>query len=130
MQKLILLVDDDPDEYYILNQAFQLAGIPSYCMWANDAERAQTLLQQVLPDFIFIDYNMPRINGITCLEQIRQIPNLDKVPVIMYSNYISDETVSKALASGASCMQKTGSLLQLVQHLIRIMGEGKLLHSL
>jgi CheY-like chemotaxis protein len=130
MQKIILLIDDDEEEFFILNQAFQMAGIPNYCLWANSAERALQLLQEVLPDFVFIDYNMPKVNGLACLEQVRSLPNLSKVPVIMYSNHISQEIITQALAKGALFIQKPDSLLKLAHYLINTIGEGKLLHSL
>jgi DNA-binding NtrC family response regulator len=130
MQKLILLIDDDEEEFFILNQAFQMAGIPSYCMWANSAERAQKLLQEVMPDFVFIDYNMPRVNGIACLEQMRSLSNMRKVPVIIYSNHIDQQVIEQALSKGALSMQKPDSMLKLAKQLINIIGEGKLVYSL
>src|SRR5207253_2573608 len=39
-----------------------------------------------LPDYIFLDVNMPEINGIECLQQIRKNKKLDDIQVIMYSN--------------------------------------------
>jgi CheY-like chemotaxis protein len=130
MEKIILLIDDDEEEFFILNQAFQIAGIPNYCLWANSAERAQQLLQEILPDIVFIDYNMPKANGIACLEQLRKLPNISKVPVIMYSSDIRQEVITQARSKGILFMQKQDSLLKLAHHLINTFGEGKLLHSL
>jgi CheY-like chemotaxis protein len=130
MQKQILLIDDDKDEFYILHQAIQLAELSHICMWAGDMAHAELLLEQVLPDMILIDYNMPVTNGIQCLGKIRQMNKLHQVPVVIYSNYINDVTRQQATAQGASCMEKPASMLQLVQFMIRLNGEGKVLHSL
>jgi CheY-like chemotaxis protein len=130
MQKLILLIDDDKDEFFILNQAVQLAELSHICMWANSIERAEHMLDQMLPDLILIDYNMPKANGIVCLERLSKMQKLNNVQKVMYSNYITDINRELVLSKGASCVQKPGSLLQLVQYLIKIAGEGKVLHSL
>ncbi|AXY72711.1 response regulator [Paraflavitalea soli] len=125
MQKLILLVDDDQDEFLILNEAVEMAGLPCYCLWANGADRAERLLQHILPDLILIDYNMPVTNGMACLRNIRKMYNLRQVPIVMYSNHINDTTREQARNEGAVCMQKTASIEQLVKHLSILAGEGK-----
>jgi CheY-like chemotaxis protein len=128
MQKMIMLIDDDEEELLILDQALQLAGLPYSCVWASTLDRARQLLQEVLPDYIFIDYNMPKINGIECLEQVRNEPGIDKVPIIMYSSDFSETTRLQALSKGATgCLQKTASLKTLTQHLMKIVGEADLL---
>lgn len=129
-QKMILLIDDDQEEFHILNHALQVAGLPHSCIWANGIERATQLLCEVLPDYIFIDYNMPKENGLACLEKIRKIKAIQDVPVVFYSNSIDETTRLQARERGASfCMEKPNSLSKLVANLIDIMGEGKLLHS-
>ncbi|MBO9563878.1 MAG: response regulator [Niastella sp.] len=131
MQKMIMLIDDDEEELLILDQAFQIAGLPYSCVWAGTLDRARQLLKEVLPDYIFIDYNMPKINGIECLEQVRREPGVDKVPIIMYSSDFSETVRLQALSKGAiTCIQKTASLQMLTQYLRKILGETKLLHSL
>lgn len=129
---MILLIDDDQEELHILSQALQVAELPHSCVWAMDTERAAKLLkEEILPDYIFIDYNMPKENGIACMQQIRKIENIQEVPIILYSNTINEMTRKEALSKGASfCLEKPGSFSKLVEHLIRIMGEGNLIPSL
>lgn len=128
MQKMILLIDDDKEELFILDQAFQLAGLPYSCVWASGLDRANQLLKEILPDYILIDYNMPKTNGIDCLEKVRNMPGIDKVPIGMYSNHISEETRRQAMAKGASfCIQKPGSIAALIKSLTKFMGGVNLL---
>lgn len=130
MQKMILLIDDDQEEMLILDEALQMAGLPFSCVWANGWDHARQLLKEIMPDYIFIDYNMPRINGIECLELVRRVPGIEKVPIIMYSSEISESTRSQALTRGATnCIQKTASLQMLTKYLLKVMGESKLLPS-
>ncbi|MFT3824213.1 MAG: response regulator [Chitinophagaceae bacterium] len=114
MQKLLLLIDDDPDEINIMQNAINYSGIDLHCLWAQTCERALFLMEQVLPDFILIDYNMPKLNGLSCLEQIRNVRDLDNTPVIIYSNFISNETKQTAIAKGATvCIRKPTTLVAL-----------------
>lgn len=130
MQKMILLIDDDQEELHILSHALQVAGLPHSCVWAIDVERAEKLLQEILPDYIFIDYNMPKVNGIDCLQQIRRIRGMQDVPMILYSSAIDERIRFLAMSNGASsCIEKPNSVARLVEYLTRIMGEGKLLHN-
>ena len=62
------------------------------------------------PDFIFLDFNMPKMNGIECLKKIRKLSPDPNLCVIMYSteiNYI----LQKALEEGANgCLKKTATI--------------------
>lgn len=127
---MILLIDDDKEELLILDQAFKVGGLPYSCVWAGGLERAFQLLNEVLPDYILIDYNMPKANGIECLEQVRNLPGIDKIPIVMYSSHLSEENRRQALDKGAAgYIQKTSSLLQLIKSLKKALGEGKWLPS-
>ncbi len=82
------LIDDDPDDHEIFKMA--LNEISSYlaCETACDGEEGLQRLhsdEDFLPDYIFVDLNMPRIDGKECVRGIRKIERLDPVPVIIYS---------------------------------------------
>ena len=50
-------------------------------------QEALQVLQETytLPDFIFLDLNMPRVNGRQCLIQLKKDTKLASIPVIIYS---------------------------------------------
>lgn len=107
MQKTILLIDDDEEEFYILKLALELTGIDFHCVWANGCEHAIRVLEELRPDFIFIDINMPRNNGIYCLEKLKQLNSLNNSIFVMYSTYFSEADRDKARELGANvCMRK------------------------
>jgi CheY-like chemotaxis protein len=61
-----------------------------------------------IPDYIFVDINMPRINGIEFLEKIKAIEHLAGIPVILYSTAAPWIYEEKATRLGASqCLTKS-----------------------
>lgn len=127
MEQLILLIDDDREELDILTLALDAAGITHVmCAWARTAEYAYHLFEHIIPDFIFLDYNMPKINGLDCLQELKRIDRVKEVPVIFYSTSISEETQQLALETGAEyCIQKTGTIDMLAHKLKHLFSEGK-----
>lgn len=118
MHKTILLVDDDEEEFYIFKLALDLAAIDYHCVWANGLEQATQLVKEVRPDFVFIDINMPRYDGINCLKKMREIAALQHATFVMYSTYISPEDHEQAMALGAAhCMHKPENITLLLKQL-------------
>jgi DNA-binding response OmpR family regulator len=103
MQKTILLVDDDEEEYYIIKLALDMTEDNYHCVWANGLEQAINVSKNMRPDFVFIDINMPRYNGINCLKQLKELEQLKGAVFVMYSTYISEEDHNNALKLGADC---------------------------
>ena len=123
MQSAILLIDDDVEELAIFNLALEAAGIERLVVWAGSAEVAFRMLRQLLPGFIFLDINMPKINGLGCLAELRTMEQLRTTPIILYSTYISAETRQKAFAMGASqCIEKPTTSPALSAQLKAILG--------
>jgi len=107
MQKYILLIDDDEDEMDIFSEALDEIQNPMSCIQSTSASAAMSVLNYLIPDFIFLDLNMPGINGLRCLEEIRKVKNLTDVPVILYSNFVNEDTFKKAIEAGAAaCIKK------------------------
>ncbi|MEP6684689.1 MAG: response regulator [Parafilimonas sp.] len=100
-QKTILLVDDDDDEHEIFLSALKQADKSCTFLSADSCDEALKILKEVEPDYIFIDVNMPRTNGMICLEQIKKISNIAHVPVYMYSTGMNALDGKKAMQLGA-----------------------------
>jgi DNA-binding NtrC family response regulator len=101
LQKTILLIDDDEDEHEIFSSALALAVGSFNFISARNCEEGLSLLQQIEPHYIFIDVNMPRLNGMICLEEIKKIDRVAHVPVYMYSTGMNARDGQKALQLGA-----------------------------
>lgn len=99
-----LLIDDDQDDQEIFMLALSQSGIEMNCNVANNALSGLAQLDQHgsgLPDFIFLDLNMPGMNGKQCLAEIRNRPFLNEVPVIIYSTSSVPADLFETKAMGA-----------------------------
>jgi CheY-like chemotaxis protein len=86
--KTVLIVEDDEDDKLLFCEALLKADNTSLFMTAKNGALALEILQNndiKLPDFIFLDLNMPVMNGWQCLALIRKIKSLNHIPVIIYS---------------------------------------------
>ena len=101
IQRVVLLVDDDEDEHEIFLSALNSLGDEYMFVSAVSCDHALNILSSVVPDVIFLDVNMPRVNGLKCLEEIRKIKKLAKVPVYIYSTGINSREGQKAIMLGA-----------------------------
>ena len=123
-QKTILLVDDDEEEFYIFKMALDLANEDYHCVWANGLEQATQLIQELQPDFVFIDINMPRYDGINCLKKLKEQESIQQSTFVMYSTYISEDDRDKAKELGASyCIHKPENIKILLKHLVRLFND-------
>jgi len=100
-QKIILLIDDDEDEHEIFSSALKLAVNSFNLISARNCEEGLAILKILDPHYIFIDVNMPRLNGMICLEEIKKLERMTQVPVYMYSTGMNARDGQKALQLGA-----------------------------
>ena len=103
MTKEILLIDDDADELEVFTEALRSVDKNIQCSQAKDLNEALEFLSYSSPAYIFIDYNMPKANGLEVVSEIKKIDKLEKSKIILYSNYISEEMNEKAISLG--CLQ-------------------------
>jgi len=100
-QKTILLVDDDEDEHEIFLSALKHIDKSCKFLSAGSCDEALKIVKHVEPDYIFIDVNMPRTNGMVCLDEIKKISKIAHVPVYMYSTGMNAQDDQKARQLGA-----------------------------
>ena len=84
----IILIDDDEDDRDIFFQALMEINPSVQFAGFKDGLEAFKLLNDsatLLPDLIFLDLNMPCMNGFECLKKIRENRLLNNTPVIIYS---------------------------------------------
>lgn len=113
MQKHILLIDDDEDEFEIFSTALREIPGPRFS-YASSAAEAMKMMEADCPDLIFLDINMPGIDGLKCLAGIRNTNGYENIPVIIYSTADNDALKEAALNLGATeCVRKPGRISSL-----------------
>lgn len=70
-------------------------------MFANDGKHAFKILEQFLPDYIFLDINMPEMNGKVFLKELKSFTDLKSIPVIMFTTSDSDRDKADCKNLGA-----------------------------
>src|SRR5882762_7867987 len=100
MKKHILLIDDDEDEVIMLTDALKQVNMPYKCTWAKSGEQAVSQLAYLTPDLIFLDINMPGMNGFECLAAIKQVPRLQSIPVVLHSSAMSEDYRRRGMELG------------------------------
>lgn len=84
--RMILLVDDDPDDQLIFKDALGELGEDVGCATASNGREALAYLQKMPPpEVIFLDLNMPVMNGFDFLMHIKDNPLLRKIPIVIYT---------------------------------------------
>jgi len=84
----ILLADDDKDDCLFFKEALDELELSTKLTVVHDGEKLMQLLTKFpgeLFDVLFLDFNMPRKNGLVCLAEIRQNQKFKALPVIIFS---------------------------------------------
>lgn len=97
----ILHVDDDFEEREIFSEALLSIDSTIKFLGAYSASNAFSKLQDSLPDIIFVDINMPLVNGFQFLENLKQSERFSLIPVFVYSTSRMEEDISTSLKLGA-----------------------------
>jgi CheY-like chemotaxis protein len=95
----VLLVEDDAALTQMYRVKLERDGYTVQV--AGDGEEALGMLAADLPDLIFLDVRLPRMDGLTFLERLRTEPRTKNVPVVIVSNYSEEELVARGLQLGA-----------------------------
>lgn len=85
-QQHILLVEDDDIDAMTVRRTLKELGAPNPLDRATDGERALAFLRnptQERPGLILLDLNMPRMNGIEFVAEIKKDPELRIIPVVV-----------------------------------------------
>ena len=100
---VILLADDDEDDVFIFQEVLSENETPSNLVVASDGvEVIDILTEEQFHDIVFLDINMPRMNGFECLQEIRQLPNTGHIPFVFLSTLQTDELIEQAKKLGAA----------------------------
>lgn len=119
----LLLADDDKDDRELFAEALASLDPTVIFREAEDGRQALQLLASEIadpPQLMFLDINMPRMNGWEVLKRIKNDAQLSRIPVIMYTTSSGEKEKLTAAELGALCLITKPDDYKLVRELQRI----------
>ncbi len=100
----VFLVDDDADDREFFSEALEEVNSNLGLTLFSGGEEVLNKLDFIdeLPNIIFLDLYMPKMDGRECLKKIRSDARLDTVCVVMYSTYMDLEQIDELFNAGAN----------------------------
>lgn len=106
----ILLVEDNPADVLLAKHAFEKSKIINNLHVAEDGEKAINFLFKKdgyedvpTPDLIMLDLNLPKIDGHTILERIKNTEKLRRIPIVIMSGSHAQSDIAKSYDLHANC---------------------------
>lgn len=127
------LIDDDIDDQEIFALALRRLDKSITCMTASNGTEALEKLRQnkhAVPDYIFLDLNMPGMSGKQCLVELKKDERLSRIPVIIYTTSSEPNDIADTKELGAfAFLTKPTHLTDLVKELSGILHVASLSSS-
>jgi CheY-like chemotaxis protein len=108
----ILLVEDNPDDIFITKRALKEAKVINKLWIVRDGEEALDFLNHKgqyrnvslasLPGLILLDINLPKVNGLEVLKEIKENPELKKIPTVMLTVSKREEDIIRGYNYGCN----------------------------
>jgi CheY-like chemotaxis protein len=97
------LIDDDADDQEIFLSVLETINPTVHCVTARNGREAMLKLttEEVKPDLIFLDLNMPLMNGKQFLEACSRLEDCRKIPVVILSTSSDRQSIQETLKLGA-----------------------------
>ena len=96
----ILLVEDNPGDVRLTREALKSDGLKNNVSVARDGEEALRMLRKESghedaprPDLIFLDLNLPKPNGKAVLAEVKQDPELRRIPIVVLTTSGSEQDI-------------------------------------
>jgi CheY-like chemotaxis protein len=107
LSRPVLIIDDDPDSIELAKHALKRARIPNPVISLSEGRHAIAYLKQCIqgeaemPVFVFLDLNMPGIDGFHVLDWLRHQPELRHLITVVLSTSSAKRDVERAFELGA-----------------------------
>lgn len=106
----ILIAEDDADDRFLLQAAFDENAFKDKLHFVDNGVEVMEYLQSLidsgnkasLPKFMLLDLNMPKKDGREVLKELKQHPELKKIPVIIFSTTNNEQEMRRCYELGAN----------------------------
>ncbi|SFQ28542.1 response regulator [Parafilimonas terrae] len=123
MKKVLLIDDDEEDQEFFIEQLLEYKS-SLQVISAYDGEEGLKLIHSIKPKWVFLDVNLPRINGLKLLESIKEFLQAENISVYMYSTNAGLQNKKQASELGAKhYFQKPESIPELRSIFKKAFGE-------
>jgi len=96
----ILAVDDSASMRQMV--AFTLEGAGHEVIEAVDGEDALAKAKASKPDLVLADFNMPKMDGITLIRELRKLPGFEHIPMLLLTTEYATDKKAEGKAAGAT----------------------------
>jgi len=125
--KTVYIIDDDNDDLELFCEAAKKLDPTLTCITSSDSAYSLRAFQSFdvpVPDLIFLDLNMPVVDGRKFLAELKKLKGYTRIPVIIYSTSSHSKDREETMKLGASdFLTKPCSLSELVQDLGTILSK-------
>lgn len=122
-EETILVIDDDAVDRYLLRQ---MLGASRRVVEARDGAEGLRLAREIGPRLIFLDLEMPGLNGAQVLQGLQEEPQTRAIPVVIHSSRILAEEEKRDLAGRALAVLSKDRTPESVVHLQEVLARAGL----
>ncbi|MEQ9116290.1 MAG: response regulator [Rickettsiales bacterium] len=106
----ILIIDDNEDDFETMQRATKKIEFPCSLYWCESGQKGYNFLKQIaekessseLPNIIFLDINMPGLDGKQTLDLIKKDRFLSSIPILMFTTSSNEKDIKDCYGLGAS----------------------------
>jgi CheY-like chemotaxis protein len=130
---MILMAEDDPDDRLLTKEAMEEGRLVNELRFVEDGEELLDYLLQrgayadpatsPRPDLIFLDLNMPRMDGREALAAIKAHPDLRRIPIVIMTTSKAEEDITRSYDLGANSFITKPVTFDRLVDLMKIMRE-------
>ncbi len=126
MSLAILAVDDEPATLKMLRLILKLKRPDWTFHIAEDGPQALAVAAQHPLDFVLLDISMPGMDGLEVCERMRQLPNLQQTPIVIFTALDTPDRRDRAAVVGATAFWiKTFQATEFVPEIERLVAQSK-----
>ncbi len=106
-KKLILLVEDNPDDEFLTRDALRTGGVQHDVVVVRDGAEAVDWIfsaegMNASPDLVLLDLKLPKMSGFDVLERIRSNSRTRGLPVVILTSSSEHQDIQRSYSSGAN----------------------------
>ena len=121
MQKNIVAIDDEPGMVKLVADKLSQSGYS--VRTASGGDEGLKLIYASIPDLIICDLQMPGIDGLEVSRRLKTDPRYKKIPMIMLSGLVGEDSEAEGLQRGDFYMSKPFNLERLVAKIKELLNE-------